>query len=147
MACSTVLVISRFLRFLLVLNRELWGRLSIFMIMMGGGTRTSVRIHSLILCSITTLGIHVHKEYSQWALKSVNIAYIGPFGSLGPGQVYQVDYRSGEPCWVCYMCRLYPRFSDHCTITVARAFPFTRLTSGSAKKGPAHDSHPVIFVF
>ena len=30
-----------------------------------------------------TLGIHVHKYFLHWALKSVNITYIGLFGSLG----------------------------------------------------------------
>ena len=30
-----------------------------------------------------TLGIHVFKSYLRWALKSVNITYIGLFGSLG----------------------------------------------------------------
>ena len=30
-----------------------------------------------------TLGIHVHKYYLHWALGSVNITYIGLFGSLG----------------------------------------------------------------
>ena len=38
----------------------------------------------LIPCAGTqTLGIHVHKYYLHWALKSVNITYIGLFGSLG----------------------------------------------------------------
>ena len=32
---------------------------------------------------LSSLEIHVHKYYLHWALKSVNITYIGLFGSLG----------------------------------------------------------------
>ena len=36
-----------------------------------------------------SLGIHVHKYYLHWALKSVSITYIGLFGSLGYIMIYQ----------------------------------------------------------
>ena len=37
-----------------------------------------------------SLGIHVHKSYLHWALRSVNSTYIGLFGSLG---FYKDRYR------------------------------------------------------
>ena len=52
--------------FLVLLSRE--GRI--------GKEHSKVEIY-------VALGIHVHKYYLHWALKSVNITYIGLFGSLG----------------------------------------------------------------
>ena len=37
-------------------------------------------------------GIQVYKEYLPWALKSVNIAYTGPFGSLSPSPKPHIAY-------------------------------------------------------
>ena len=35
--------------------------------------------------ALLPLGIQVYKQYLHWALESVNITYIGLFGSLGFG--------------------------------------------------------------
>ena len=64
--------------------------------------------HRLISSTNRTLEIHVHKYYLHWALKSVNITYIGLFGSLGESgskaetlkcQTLNPRVCSFEPCW------------------------------------------------
>ena len=49
-----------------------------------------------------TLGLHVYKEYLHWAPMSINITYIGLFGSLGnvtvivPGQYPKHSPHAGK---------------------------------------------------
>ena len=48
------------------------------------------------LYSLPTIGIQVYKWYLHWALKSVNVTYIGLFGLLGRSDVEDAEEGTRE---------------------------------------------------